>query len=153
MIPLQTRELVLKWKKDGKTQQEIADLIGCNQSAVSRLIVKYKKTGNVKDIPRSGRPTPLTQDTLKKLKITFRKEAKTANQKFCSVNTKQFSQIIEKKTGKKYTSRHVERILHKLEFSRIIPRSQHLKNDPNKVEEFRQEFKKNEKQSIWVMRL
>jgi transposase len=153
MINLQTRELVLKWKKEGKTQQQIADLIGCNQSAVSRLIVKYKKTGDVKNIPRSGRPTPLTKDMLKKLKTTFRKEARTANKKFCSINTKQFSQMIEKDTGKKYSSRHVERILHKLEFSRITPRSQHIKNDPKKVEEFRQEFKKNEKQSIWIMRL
>jgi len=153
MINLQTRELVLKWTKEGKTQQQIAGLIGCNQSAVSRLIVKYNKTGNIKNLPRSGRPTPLTKDTLKKLKIIFRKEAKTANQRFCSVNTKQFSQIIEKKTGKKYSPRHVERVLHKLEFSRITPRSQHLKNDPDKVEKFRQELKKNEKQSIWVMKL
>lgn len=153
MIPLQTRGLVLKWKKDGKRQQEIADLIGCNQSAVSRLIVKYKKTGNVKNIPRSGRPTPLTKDTLKKLKAKFRKEARTANKNFCSINTKQFSKLIEKETNKEYSSRHVERILHKLEFSRITPRSKHLMNDPKKIEEFRQEFKKNEKQSIWVMKL
>lgn len=152
MINLQTRELVLKWTKEGKTQQQIADLIGCNQSAVSRLIVKYKKTGNIKNLPRSGRPTPLTKDTLKKLKTTFRKEARTANKKFCSINTKQFDQMIEKKTGRKYSSRHVERILHKLDFSRITPRSQHIKNDPAKVEEFRQEFKKNEKQSIWIMK-
>lgn len=153
MINLQTRELVLKWTKDGKTQQQIADLIGCNQSAVSRLIVKYKKTGNVKNLPRSGRPTPLTKNTLLKLKSQFRKEARTANKKFCSINTKQFSQMIEKETEKKYSSRHVERILHKLEFSRITPRSQHIKNDPEKVKKFRQEFKKNEKQSIWVMKL
>ena len=152
MINLQTRGLVLKWKKDGKTQQQIADLIGCNQSAVSRLIVKYKKTGNVKNLPRSGRPTPLTKDRLANLKAAFRKEARTANKKFCSVNTKQFSKMIEKETDKKYSMRHVERILHKLDFSRITPRSQHIRNDPKKVEEFRREFKKNEKSSIWIMK-
>jgi len=153
MINLQTRGLVLKWTKDGKTQQQIADLIGCNQSSVSRLIVKYNKTGNIMNLPREGRPTPLTKDTLKKLKATFIKEARTANKRFCSIDTKQFSQIIETKTNKRYSSRHVERILHKLDFSRITPRSQHLKNDPEKVEEFRQEFKKNEKKSIWIMKL
>ena len=153
MINIQTRELVLKWTKDGKTQQQIAGLIGCNQSAVSRLIIKHKKTGNVKNLPRSGRPTPLTKDTLKKLKVSFRREAITANKKFCSINTKQFYHMIEKETGKKYSSRHVERILHRLDFSRITPRSQHIKNDPKKVNEFRQEFKKNEKQSIWIMKL
>ena len=153
MINLQTRELVLRWKKEGKTQQQIADLAGCNQSAVSRLITKHKKTGNIKNMLRSGRPTLLTKKTLAKLKKEFRKEALAANKHFCSIDVKQFSQIIEKKTMKKYSTRHVQRILHNLDFSRITPRSQHIKNDPKKVQEFREEFKKNLKQSIWIMRL
>ena len=153
MINLQTRELVLKWNNEGKTQQQIADLVNCNQSAISRLIVKYNKTGNLKNLPRSGRPTPLTKKNLAQLKAEFRKEALAANKKFCSIEVKQFSQIIEKKVNKKYSVRHVERILHKLSFSRITPRSQHIKNDPKKVAEFRREFKKNLKKSIWVMKL
>lgn len=153
MINLPSRELVLKWNKEGKTQQQIADLIGCNQSAVSRLIAKHKKTGGIKNLPRSGRPTPLTKKTLAKLKLEFEREAKAANKNFCSIDVKQFSQIIEKEVSKKYTPRHVERILHKLNFSRITPRPQHIKNDPKKVAEFRRDFKKNEKQSIWIMKL
>jgi transposase len=152
MIPIQTRELVLKWNNEGKTQQQIADLVGCNQSAISRLIVKYNKTGKVKNLPRSGRPTPLTNATLKKLKKEFVREARAANKKFCSVDVKQFSEMIEKKSKKKYSLRHVERILHRLDFSRITPRPQHIKNDPKKVKEFRTEFKKNLKNSIWVMK-
>lgn len=152
MIKLQTRELVLKWNNEGKTQQQIADLVGCNQSAISRLIAKYNKTGDVKNLPRSGRPTPLTNTTLKKLKKEFVKEARTANKNFCSIDVKQFSEIIENKTKKKYSTRHVERILHKLDFSRITPRSQHIKNDPKKVKEFRTEFKKNLKQNTWIMK-
>ena len=153
MINLQTRELVLKWTKEGKKQQQIAALVGCNQSAISRLIAKYEKTGSVKNIPRNGRPTPLTKQTLKQLKKGFVKEAKRVNKKFCSIDTKQFSQLIEKETNKKYSGRHVQRILHKLDFSRITPRPQHIKNDPKKVKAFREEFKKNSKQSMWIMRL
>lgn len=153
MINLQTRELILKWKREKKTQQQIADLVGCNQSAISRLIAKYKKTGSVKNMVRNGRPTPLTKKTLAKLKVEFRKEAKAANKNYCSVDTKRFSQIIEEKTSKKYSERHVQRILHRLDFSRITPRSQHIKNDPKKVKRFREEFKKNFKQSTWVMKL
>jgi len=153
MIKLPTRELVLRWKKEGKTQQEIATLVGCNQSAISRLIEKFKRTGDVKNLPRSGRPTPLTKKTLAKLKKEFAKEARAANKKFCSIDAKQFSQIIENKTQKKYSSRHIMRVLHKLDFSRITPRSQHIKNDPKKVAEFRQKFKKNLKRSIWIMEL
>lgn len=147
------RELVLKWKKDGKTQQEIAVLIGCNQSAVSRLLKKYKKTGSVKNLQRSGRPTPLTKKTLAKLKKDFFKDVREANKNFCSINTKQFSEMINASAKKNYCPRHIRRLLHKLDFSRITPRSQHIKNDPKKVAEFREELKKNSKQSIWVMKL
>lgn len=153
MINLQTRELIIKWGKAGKTQQQIADLAGCNQSAVSRLIVKYNSTGNVKNLPRAGRPTPLTKNILTKLKAQFRKEARDTNKEYCSINTKQFSQKIEEKIKKKYSQRHVERILHKLDFSKITPRPQHIKNDPKKVQEFREDFKKNLKSGIWVMKL
>ena len=153
MINLQTRELVLRWAREGKTQQQIAALAGCNQSAISRLMVKYQKTGSFKNLPRSGRPTPLTEKKLTKLKAKFKKEARAANKNFCSIDVKQFSQIIEDETNKKYSTRHVERILHKLDFSRITPRPQHIKNDPKKVQYFKEEFKKNLKQSIWVMRL
>ena len=153
MINLQTRELVLKWIKQGKTQEEIADLAGCHQSAISRLIAKYKKTGSLKNRFRSGRPTPLTKETIALLKGDFTSKARAANKNFCSINTKKFSELIQKTTGKTYTTRHVERILHKLDFSRITPRSQHIKNDPAKVAAFRGEFKKNLKQNTWVMRL
>lgn len=153
MINLQTRELVLKWAKENKTQQQIADLVGCNQSAISRLIAKYNKTGSVKNMPRSGRPTPLTKKTLAKLKTKFRKEARAANKNFCSLGVKQFSQIIKNETKRKYSLRHVERVLHRLDFSRITLRPQHIKNDPKKVAKFRREFKKNFKHNTWVMKL
>jgi len=153
MINLQTRELILKWKKENKTQQEIAELVGCNQSAISRFLAKYSKTGSIKNLPRSGRPTPLTKETLKKLKLEFRKKAKKANKKFCSIDTKEFSQMIKEKTNKKYSSRHVQRILHKLDFSRITPRPKHIKNNPKKVKQFREEFKKNFNRRTWVMKL
>lgn len=153
MINLQTRELILKWMHEGKKQWQIADLIGCNQSAVSRLIAKYKKTGNVENLPRDGRPTPLTKKTLAKLKAEFRKKAIDANKRFCSVDAKEFSQIIEKKLNRKYSIRHTQRILHRLDFSRITPRPQHIKNDPKKVGQFRRDLKKNFKMSTWVMKL
>ncbi len=153
MINLHTRELVLKWKSEGKKQQEIAALVGCNQSAICRLIAKYKKTGDTKNLPRSGRPTLLTKKNLAKLKKEFRRQTMEANKKFCSIDVPQFSQIITEKTGKKYTPRHVKRILHKLDFSRITPRSQHIKNDPKKVKESREEFKKKPRQNIWIMKL
>ncbi|MBI2144385.1 transposase [Candidatus Woesearchaeota archaeon] len=153
MINLQTRELVLKWDKEGKKQEQIAALVGCDQSSISRLIRKYKKTGSVKNLPRSGRPTPLTKKTLAKLKTELTTKVKAANEHYCSIDTKHFSDLIGEKVKRKYSTRHVRRLLHKLDFSRITPRSKHIKNDPEKVQLFREDFKKNLKRSTWVLKL
>ncbi|HLC20313.1 MAG TPA: winged helix-turn-helix domain-containing protein [Candidatus Nanoarchaeia archaeon] len=153
MLNLTQRELIVKLSKQRKNQQEIADIIGCSQPTVNLWLQREKKGLSLKTLPRSGRPTPLTTKTLAKLKKEFEKEARDANKNFCSINTKQFFQMINQKTNKNYSPRHLRRILHKLNFSKITPRSQHIKNDPEKVEEFRQEFKKNFKQNTWIMRL
>ena len=153
MLNLTQRELIVKLSKQRKNQQEIADIIGCSQPTINLWLQREKHGLSLKTLPRSGRPTPLTKKTLTKLKKEFAKKAREANKKFCSINTKQFSQMINTKTNKNYSARHLRRILHKLDFSRITPRSQHIKNDPAKVAAFRQEFKKNSKRSMWVMNL
>jgi len=145
--------MIVRLSNQGKKQQDIAALIGCSQPTVHLWIQREKQGSSLETLPRSGRPTPLTKKTLAKLKAEFTKEAHTANKKFCSIDTKQFSEIIEKETNKKYSTRHVERVLHKLNFSRITPRSQHTLNDPKKVQEFRDEFKKNLKRNTWIMKL
>jgi len=150
MINIETRKLVLKWNLEGKTQQQIADLVGCNQSAVSRLISKYNKTGKIKNLPRSGRPTKLKKNILAKLKHKITAVIKKANQKFCAVSTKQVADIIEKEVGRSYSHRHVERLLHKMNFSLVTPRPKHIRHDQKKVDAFRKEFKKNFRKSMWT---
>lgn len=153
MLNLTQRELIVKLSKQQKKQQEIANIIGCSQPTVNFWLQREKQGITLKTLPRSGRPTPLTKKTLAKLKKEFSKEAREANKKFCSIKTKQFYDMINSRTKKSYSPRHCRRILHKLDFSRITPRSQHIKNDPQKVAEFREEFKKNSKQSTWIMKL
>lgn len=153
MLNLHQKELIIKLWGLGKKQQEIASLIGCSQPSVNLWITRHKKGLSLKSLPRSGRPTLLTKKNLAKLKNKITAEVKTANQKYCSLNTKQLSEIIRREIGKDYTLRHVERIMHKLDFSRITPRPKHIRNDPEKVDEFRREFKKNFKNNTWVMKL
>ena len=153
MIQINQREMIVRLAKQGKKQQEIAAIIGCSQPTVHKWVYREKKGFSLETLPRSGRPTPLTKKTLVKLKREFEKEARAANKKYCSINTKEFSKIIERETNKKYSTRHVERVLHKLDFSRITPQPKHVLNDPKKVEEFRDEFKKNLKRNTWIMKL
>ena len=134
MLTKQQREIIIKLKQDGKQQQQIADIIGCSQAAVSKWLSNYKSGRTLETLPRSGRPTKLTKARLKSLRNKLLREIKNANKKFCSLSTKQLSDIITNEVGKEYSIRHVERIMHKLGFSLITPRSRHIKHDQKKVD-------------------
>lgn len=151
MLTVEQRKMILRLREDGKKQQQIADIIGCSQVSVSKWISKYKSGRTLETLPRSGRPTKLKPAILKKLHVKILKEIKSANKKFCSLSTKQLSEIIKKEVGKEYSLRHVERTMHRLGFSLITPRSQHIRHDQQKVDEFRREFKKKFKQNIWII--
>src|SRR3989344_7503151 len=129
MIPIEQRNLIIQLDKKGKTQQEIAELLDCNQSSVSRLLYKYEHKGHVKDLPRSGRPTKLTKQNLAKLKNKILINIKEANNSYCSVSTKQVKDLIHKEIGENYSIRHIERIMHRIGFSLITPRPQHIRHD------------------------
>lgn len=151
MLNKQQRELIIKLERDGKKQQQIAGLIGCSQAAVSKWISKYERGRTLDTLPRSGRPTKLTSLRLKKLRKKLLGEVKKANKRYCSLNTKQLGSIIKKEVGTQYSMRHIERIMHKLGFSLIKPRPKHIKQDPKKVAEFKEEFKKNSSRDIWAI--
>jgi putative transposase len=152
MITIKERELIIKWNVEGKNQQEIADLVNCHQSSVSRFLRKYHQKGIIKNLPRSGRPTKLTKVKLSQLKYKIHAKIKDANHEFCSLSTKQVKKLIHNEIGEEYTMRHIGRIMHKLGFSLITPRPQHIRHDQEKVDAFRQEFKKKFNRSMWVMK-
>ena len=143
--------MIIKLKQDGKKQQKIAQLIGCSQASVSKWIAKYGSGRTLETLPRTGRPTKLSNAKLRQMRSKLTKEVKKVNEQYCSLNTKQLANIIKKEVGREYSIRHVERIMHKLGFSLIMPRSQHIKHDQKKVDTFRDEFKKNFSRSIWVL--
>ena len=151
MLTKKQRELIIRLKQDGKKQQQIAHLIGCSQAAVSKWIKKYELGRTLETLPRSGRPTKLTSKVIKSLKRKLMSEVRKANKKYCSLNTKQLARIIKEETGNDYSIRHIERLMHKLGFSLIKPRTQHVRHDQKKVDEFRDEFKKNFERNIWIM--
>ncbi|MBU1198228.1 MAG: winged helix-turn-helix domain-containing protein, partial [Nanoarchaeota archaeon] len=43
--------------------------------------------------------------------------------------SKEIKKIIEKESGKVYTLRHIQRLLHKMGFNLITPRTNHIRHD------------------------
>lgn len=146
---LKERELIIKLWSEGKKQESIASILGCSQPKVSFWIRRYKAQGVLENKPRSGRPTKLTKKKLSSLKKIIVDKFVKANVKHSGVTSKVIKEIIEKETGKIYTLRHVQRLLHKMGFSLITPRTKHIRHDEKSVENFRSEFKKNLNEPMW----
>jgi len=146
------RELVIQLSKKGKTCRDIAEILGISKSKASFWINRFKKTGSLKDKPRSGRPTSLTENKLIKISQIIKSKILESSKKTkAGISSKEVGQIIEHKTGKKYTLRHIQRLLHKTGFSLITPRVRHIKKDKKAQEKFRREFKKNSSRNMWVI--
>ena len=152
MLSIQERKLIIKLHKEGKKQEYIADLIGCSQPTVHKWIRNNDNGRTLQTLPRSGRPTKLTKKVLMDLKNKLLQKIHSANVEFNHISTKKIKKFITKEIGETYSLRHIERIMHKLGFSLITPRPQHLRHDQKKVDIFRDEFKKNSKRNIWIMK-
>ncbi|MFH1101706.1 MAG: IS630 family transposase [Methanobacteriota archaeon] len=144
------RELIIKLRKEGKTCVEVGKILDVSKSAVSYWTRRYNETGCLEDKPRPGRPTPLTEEKLQhmKKKITGAMLEQTDR---AGLSSKEILIFIKKETGKTYTPRHIERLLHKMGFSLITPRVNHIKKDEKAQKKFRDEFKKNSTKSMWTI--
>ncbi len=147
---IKERELIVKLRKEGKTCIEIAKILDVSKSKVSFWTIRHNKTGCLEDKPRKGRPTQLTEERLQEIKKDI-KETILEQKNKAGLSSKELLVFIEKKTGRTYTIRHMERLLHKMGFSLITPRVNHIKKDAKTQERFREEFKKNYKTSIWTI--
>lgn len=143
------RELIIELLKKGKTCRNIADILGVSKSKVSFWNQRFKKTGSLKDKPRSGKPTPLTKDKLQSVAKALRAKVVAVKNK-AGFSSKEVLELLNREAGRTYTLRHAERLLHKMGLSLITPRTNHIRNDEKAVAKFRTEFKKNFNRSMWI---
>jgi len=144
------RELIIQFHKKKKTCREIAFDLEISKSKASFWINRFKKEKSLKDKSRSGCPTPLTKRKLDEIYQEIKSQIES-NKSKSGTSTKKVKNIIRNKTGKNYSPRHVQRILHKIGFSLITPRVNHIKKNKEAQDKFRREFKKNSPRNIWVI--
>lgn len=144
------RELIIELNNKNKSSYEIASILGISQTKASFWIRRFRRTKNLEDKPRSGRPTPLTNDALDSIAGAIKLQISKPKGK-AGISSKEVLNFIENKTNKKYTIRHAERLLHKMGFSLITPRVSHIRRDEEAQKKFRSEFKKNLNRNIWVI--
>lgn len=150
MLSIPERKLIVKLHRQGKKQVEISQLVGCAQSAVHRWISRNKVREDFISRPKSGRPTKLTKSVIAELKTKLKQKIEQKNAQFGSITTKEIREFIHQEIGELYSIRHVERIMHKMGFSLITPRTMHTKHDQKAVDTFREKFKKKLTRAIWI---
>jgi len=144
------RELIIQLYKKKKSCRDIAFDLGISKSKASFWINRFNREGNLEDKPRSGCPTLLTKSKLDEIYQEVKLQIKSSKSK-AGTSTKEVGHIIERKVGKKYTPRHVQRILHKIGLSLITPRISHIRKNKEAQERFRDEFKKNSRENTRVI--
>lgn len=146
---IKERELIVKLHNEKRSTYDIARILGISQTKASFWVRRYKKTGNLENMPRSGRPTPLTKDELNNIRNHIK--SRLIKPMKAGVSSKEVLQIIENKTKRKYTLRHTQRLLHKMGLSLITPRVSHIRKDEKAQNKFREEFKKNLSRNMWAL--
>ena len=142
------RELIIELNKKGKSTREIAFDLDISKSKAAFWISRYKKNKSLEDMSRSGRPTPLTKEVLDFIAGAIKSQIIKPGKK-AGISTKEILELIEDKIKKKYTMRHGERLLHKMGFSLITPRVNHIRKDQKAQDKSRAKFKKNFPKSTW----
>ncbi len=143
------REKIISLHKKKKPTREIAYLLDVSKSKAAFWVKRFKDTNDLKNRPRSGRPTPLKQNDLEEIKHLLKSKLLSSKSK-AGTSSKEVLQLIEQKTNIKYSLRHTERIMHKMGLSLITPRIGHIRKDEQAQEKFRRSFKKNFARNIWA---
>lgn len=149
---LALRKRIISFHKKKKPTREIAYLLDISKSKVAFWVKRYKDAGSLENKPRSGRPTPLTKHELNSIAGSIKSNLlESKSNKHAGVSSKEVLHLIEHKIKHKYTLRHIQRLLHKMGFSLITPRVNHIRKDEKAQEKFRREFKKNSNKHMWAI--
>jgi len=148
---LQLRKTIIKLHKKCKSQPQISYLLDVPQTTVSFWIRRYKKTGTLENLPKNGHPSYLPQEQLDELKTYMLDYApERYGGESLGWTTKMAIDFVKRKYDVVYSMRRMQELFHKFGLSQITPRSEAYLGSKLARNAFRDQFKKNLNQSIWI---
>jgi len=145
------RELIIRLHGQERTVREIGKILGISKSKASFWIIRHKKSGTLKDRPRSGKPPMLTKEQFQKVNEALHgyPPSKFGGESM-GWDTKMLIQFIKDNFGVAYGVRNAEKIMHKCGIRLIKPRTTHIKASKSVQNAYRSDFKKNSSRNIWI---
>ena len=134
------RDQIVQLRSEGKTQSEIAVLLGCTQAWVS-VVLKRSKSGYYDNVPprRLGKKAALDQSALDELKIALEQGALAHGFETDNWSRERVCQLIEQKFGISHHPAHASRLLAKIGFTRQKPKRKDYRRDANEVSKWYKE--------------
>ena len=128
--------LIIRVREDGQIPFRVVKEMHRSNPWASDWLKRYDKEGmeGLKDRTKSGRPSKLSEETSYQIK----QELKQSNHGWTA---KQVEELIIKKSGIKYHSIHIYRILRKWGFKQKVPRKIHVNTASQQEKE---DFKKRQ---------
>lgn len=146
------RKLIIKHYKKGAKLRKIGEMLDIPHTKSYYWIKRYKQYGikGLETKKQQGKIPLLNENALSKLKhFLVNNKPVRYNGQASGWISKEVKQHINKEFNVNYSLRHVERLLHKLGFSLITPRTRNVKTSSEKQSYFKRKFKKNLKMNIW----
>ena len=136
------RLLMALKRKEGESMDEIAQQLEMKRLTVNLTLHRFQERGITakNDEKRSGRPQELSRPQLKNLRKLLLKGPRKGQNPLWT--TKMVMALVEAEYSKKYTVRHMRRLLHQLGFSVQKPRPRHYKTDVAEQEHFKKTSEK-----------
>lgn len=123
---------------EGREAPEIARTLDRSRRFVQRWVYYYRDHGLEGLGPKrqSGRPSKLPPPQYEAFKARFLAEPTPADG-VCTLRAKEAQQILTREFGVEYTLGGIYDLLHRLGLSCLVPRPRHPKNDPARMQQWR----------------
>jgi transposase len=148
---LKERELIINFYKKKNSTRYIAKLLDISKSKAAYWVKRYKQSGKLNDLPKSGKPSKLTKQQEIELRNVFLDVPPSRyGGKSYGWLTKTAIQYVKNNYNITYSMRRMQELFHKFGISLITPRIEHSKASEAARKVYRLDFKKNSKTNIWI---
>lgn len=131
-------QLVIKLRQEGRTQAQIAGVVGLSQSRVSDILRLHREKGDEGLVIKSppGNAAGLSAEQLEDLKKVLQDEALASGFPTAGWTLVRISEAVQRKFGIRYSLEHIRRLMKKIGFTRQRPKTKDYRQQAEQVEQW-----------------
>ena len=147
---IRERVQMMLYLREGHAQREVSSILHVSTGLVPYWKERFENEGftGLKDKNGRGLKPKLNKKQLRKLASAIDNGIVMSDGYNRGWKTKDFRAYVRGQFNITYTARHCTRLLNQMNYRLNVPRPRHKRRNQQAVDEFKEEFKKNEK--VWM---